>query len=219
MSARHVGMTLLSLAKRVCDEATVDSVALPIIADIQFEARAHSHRPAVFRWWLLASDYAAFFKAIALTVLLGEGRNPMHSKAVGWLRLLVAIPLALLVSGGVQRAAGYVFGRIFVHPGPRLPNGVVLAEGIWLVKILSSPFMAAALFWTMYLVAPPERRSAVAIGGLIVSALWGCLMVFGSFERWPDVHVSLFAMGLALWLGGGVSYWIARRFRVGLAEA
>ena len=51
MSTSRLGMTLLSWAARVCDEQSVDTVALPIIADIQFEAQAHAHRSRLARGW------------------------------------------------------------------------------------------------------------------------------------------------------------------------
>jgi hypothetical protein len=92
-------------------------------------------------------------------------------------------------------------------------------EGIWLVKALASPFMAAAFFWTMYLVAPPQRRAPVAIGALVGVGLWGSLMIFGSVMPFPRFHGWLFATGLAGWLGGAPSYWLARRLHRPVAEA
>jgi hypothetical protein len=210
MSARRIGAILLSLAGQVCQPDTVEAVALPIIADMQFEAEASAHRSLLTRAWVRGNGYLVFFKAIALTVLLGQGRNPMKSAAFGWLRLLLAIPIALLVTAGVQLAATRFFGMMLVHQ-----NGHVL-EGVTSVKIVSSPFMAAALFWTLYLIAPPHRRSPVAVGALIVTGLWGGLMMFGALAPWPAFHGWLFGIGIALWLGGGVSYWLARRLRAGL---
>lgn len=211
MSASRVGMTLLSLARRVCEPEAIDTVALPIVADIQFEAQVVAHRSRVVRGWTRVRGYSTFFKAIGLTVLLGHGRNPMTSQAFTWLRLLLAIPAALLVTLGVQLAAMRLFGVALVHPGPRLANGLVLMEGVNSVKIVSSPFMSAAFFWTIYLVAPRHRRAPVAIAALIAIGLWGALMVFGSVVPGPQFHGWLVGIGLALWLGGGLSYWLARR--------
>jgi hypothetical protein len=219
MSTSRLGMTLLSLAARVCDEQSVDTVVLPIIADIQFEAQAHAHRSRLARGWTRARGYTAFFKAIALTILLGNGRNPMQSKALGWLRLLVAIPAALLVTLVVQYGASYLFSSVLVHPGPRLANGVVLAEGVWLIKVVISPFMAAAFFWTIHLVAPPQRRAPASVAALVVVGLWGSVMIFGSVMPWPQFNGWLFTMGLALWLGGALAYWLARRLSGRIAVA
>lgn len=219
MSASRLGTTLLSLAARVCDEQSVDAIALPIVADIQFEAQAHAHRSRLVRGWTRARGYTAFFTAIALTILIGHGRNPMQSKALGWLRLLVAVPAALLVTLVVQYGVGALFSTVLVHPGPRLANGLVVVEGIWLAKVASSPFMAAAFFWTICLVAPLNRRRPVALAALIVVGLWGALMVFGAVMAWPRFHGWLFALGLALWLGGAFSYWLARRLLRPVAEA
>jgi hypothetical protein len=71
--------------------------------------------------------------------------------------------------------------------------------------------MAAAFFWTIYLVAPRHRRSPVAIAALLAIGLWGALMVYGAVVPGPQFHAWLFGIGLALWLGGGLSYWLARR--------
>lgn len=143
----------------------------------------------------------------------------MQSKAVGWLRLLCAIPVALLVTLVVQYGAGHLFARVLVHPGPRLANGVVLMEGVWLVKVVISPFMAAALFWTIYLVTPPQRRAPMTVATLVVIGLWGSLMVLGSVMPGPQFNGWLFAMGLAIWLGGALSYWLVRRLLRPVAEA
>jgi hypothetical protein len=203
----------------VCDEQSVDAVALPIIADIQFEAQAHAHRSRLARGWTRARGCSAFFKASALTILLGNGRNPMQSKALGWLRLLVAIPAALLVTLLVQFGATALFWRVLVHPGPRQVNGLVFLEGDNLVKVVISPFMASAFFWTMYLIAPRHRRAPVALAALIVVGLWGALMILGAVMPWPRFHGWLFALGLALWLGGALSYWLARRLSGRIAVA
>jgi hypothetical protein len=213
MTATRLGLTLLSFAERVCDPESIDTVVLPIVADLQFEAQINAHRSPVARTWVRASGYAGFFKAIALTIVLGRGRNPMKSRALGWLRLLLAVPAALLVTLLVQLATMRVLGMMLVHPGERLANGLVLVEGINTVKIISSPLMSAALFWTLYLVAPSHRRPPVAIAAISVIGLWGGLMVFGSLMPWPRFHSWLFGIGLALWLGGGLSYWVARRLQ------
>jgi hypothetical protein len=213
MIPSRLGMTLLAFAERVCETESIDTVVLPIVADIQFEVKASAHRSPLARAWVRARGYGSFFNAIALTVLLGCGRNPMNSKALGWVRLLLAVPLALLVTAGVQLAATRLFGMMLMHPGERLASGLVLLEGVNTTKVVSSPFMSAAFFWTMYLVAPPHRRSPVAIGALIVTGLWGALMVFGSVMPGPGFHSWLFGIGMAHWLGGGVSYWLARRFQ------
>ena len=219
MSTSRLGMTLLSWAARVCEPESIDTVALPIIADIQFEAQANAHRPLLARAWTRVRGYTAFFKAIALTVLLGYGRNPMQSKALGWLRLLLAIPAALLITLVVQYGATALFWRVLVHPGPRQVNGLVFLEGVNLVKVVISPFMAAAFFWTMYLIAPRHRRAPVALAALVVIGLWGGLMLFGAVMPWPRFSVWLFALGLALWLAGALSYWLARRLLRPVAEA
>lgn len=73
--------------------------------------------------------------------------------------------------------------------------------------------MAAAFFWTLYFVAPPNRRPLVAVAALVVVGLWGALMISGAVMPWPRFHGWLFALGLAGWLGGAVSYWMARRGR------
>jgi len=219
MTPQRIGTMLVCLAQQVCESDSVEAVALPIIADMQFEAQANAHRSLATRAWVRSNGYLVFFKAIALTVLLGQGRNPMKSRSFGWVRLLVAIPLALLVTAGVQLAATRLFGMMLMHPGERLPNGLVLLQGVNATKVVISPFMSAAFFWTMYLVAPPHRRSPVAIGALIVTLLWGALMVFGSVMPGPGFHSWLFGIGVALWLGGGISYWLARRLRVGLPTA
>jgi hypothetical protein len=209
MTAARLGLTLLSLAKRVCDPESIDIVVLPIVADLQFEAQINAHRSPVARTWIRASGYAGFFKAIALTVMLGRGRNPMKSQTLGWLRLLLAIPAALLVTALVQLATMLLFSMVIVHRA----EGSPYLEGVNTVKVFCSPFMSAALFWTLYLVAPTHRRSPVAVAALIVIGLWGGLMVFGSLMAWPQFHNWLFGIGLALWLGGGLSYWLARRFQ------
>jgi uncharacterized BrkB/YihY/UPF0761 family membrane protein len=213
MSACRLGTTLLSVARRVCEPESIDTVAVPIVADIQFEAHAVAHRSRMVRAWTRVRGYAAFFNAIALTVLLGHGRSPMKSQAFAWFRLLIAIPAALVVTLGVQLATTRLFGTMLVHPGPRLANGLVLAEGINSVKVVCSPFMSAAFFWTIYLVAPRHRRRPVALAALVAIGLWGALMVFGSVMPGPQFHGWLFGIGLALWLGGGLSYWLARRLR------
>lgn len=214
MSANRLGMTLLSLAGRVCGPESIDTVAVPIIADIQFEAQANAHRSGLARAWIRVRGYTVFFKAIGMTVLLGHGRSPMAPRAFGWLRLLLAIPAALLITMGVQLATMRMFGAMLVHPGPRLANGLFLAEGINSVKVVSSPFMSAAFFWTIYLFAPRHRRPPVAIAALLVIGLWGALMVWGSVMPWPRFHSWLFGIGLALWLGGGHSFWLARRLQM-----
>ncbi len=133
----------------------------------------------------------------------------MESKALGWLRLLIAIPAALLVSLAVQvgggfglRALIYSFGHVALGRGGEF--------GGWLVKVLVSPMMAAAFVWTMCLIAPRERRTPVAIASVIVVGLWGALLIYGSVTG-PRFHPWLFAMGMAGWLGGLASYWIVRR--------
>lgn len=219
MSTSRLGMTLLSLAARVCDQQSLDTVALPIIADIQFEAQTHAHRTLLPRAWARVRGYTAFFKAIGLTLLLGYGRNPMQSKALGWLRLLFSIPAAVLVTGAVQYGLTHIFSMVFVHPVPAPVKGVSYLEGVWLVKALVTPFMVAAFFWTMYLVAPLNHRRPVALAALIVVGLWGSLMVFGSVMPWPRFHGWLFAIGLAGWVGGALSYWLARRLRGPVVEA
>ena len=136
----------------------------------------------------------------------------MKSSTLGWVRLALAIPAALLVTLLVQMAATRVFGAMLIHPGERLANGLVLVAGVNTTKIVSSPFMAAALFWTLYLVAPKHRRSSVAVAALVVIGLWGGLMIFRAVMPWPRVHSWLFGIGLALWLGGIVPYWLSHRY-------
>jgi hypothetical protein len=209
MRADRVGRTLLSLAARVCDPETIDTVALPLVADMQFEVLGHAHRPALARAWIRTRGCAAFVEAIALSVWDGHGRTPMKSNAFGWVRLLLAIPGALLVTLGVQWATLRLFGGMIQHPGA---HGYV--EGVNLTKIVSSPFMSAALFWTLCLVAPTRLRRPAAIGALIVIGLWGGLMLLGSVVPRPNFHGWLLGLGLALWLGGGLSFWLALRLRV-----
>jgi len=219
MSTSRLGMTLLSLAARVCDQQSIDTVALPIIAEIQFEAQTHAHRTLLPRAWARVRGYTAFFKAIGLTVILGYGRNPMQSKVHGWLRLLLTIPAALLAAAAVQYGATGILSLVFVHPVPGPVKGVSYLEGVWLVKALMTPFMVAAFFWTMYLVAPLNRRHPVALASLIVVGLWGSLMIVGSVMPWPRFHGWLFAIGLAGWVGGALSYWLAHRVRGPVVEA
>ena len=218
MNSRRLGTTLLSVAASLCDDEFVDAVALPIVADIQFEAEASAHRSLLPRAWVLARGCFVFVETIALAALFGRGRNPMRSQSFGWLRVLLAVPIALLVTAGVQRAAMRLFGMVLMHPGERLANGLVLVEGVNTTKIVSSPFMAAALFWTMYLIAPERYRSPIAVGALIVTGIWGGLMMLGAVMPWPRFDSWLVGLGLALWLGGGISYWVARRLRVGMQK-
>ena len=172
MTASRLGMTLLSVATQLCEPESIDTVVLPIVADLQFEARASSHRSAVARAWVRLRGYVGFFKALALMAMLGQWRKPMKSSTLGWVRLALAVPAALLVTLLVQMAATRVFGAMLMHPGERLANGLVLVEGVNTTKIVSSPFVAAALFWTLYLVAPKHRRSSVAVAALVVIGLW-----------------------------------------------
>ncbi len=113
----------------------------------------------------------------------------MKSSTLGWVRLALAIPAALLVTLLVQMAATRVFGAMLMHPGERLANGLVLVEGVNMTKIVSSPFMAAALFWTLYLVAPKHRRSSVAVAALVVIGLWGGLIISGLSCPGPEFTV------------------------------
>jgi hypothetical protein len=190
------------LARQCCDPQDLDTFILPMIGDIQFELTSSGHRPLLARTWIRLRGYTAFFHGLALTIVLRQGRSPMHSKALGWLRLLLTIPAALAASFIVQYGAGELFGRFLVHPGP---GGV--AEGIWLVKVITTPLMAAAFFWTMFHVAPPERRKAVALGALVVVAAWGTVLAAAGVTSASGFHGSLFAMGIGAWAGGLLSYW------------
>lgn len=210
MTTSPVGTTLMGWARRICPVQDFEMVALPIIADMQFEAAAQAHRGPLLRGWIRLRGVAAFSKALALTVILNSRRDGMNSKAVAWLRLLVAIPAALVASLAVQVGVGRGLGYVLYSVG-----GLTLGRGGefggWLVKLLITAFMAAAFFWTLYLIAPRHRRRPVAVAALVVIGLWGALLVTGAVTPWPRFYGWLFAMGLAGWLGGVLSYGLARR--------
>jgi hypothetical protein len=212
MTAPRAGATLMSWARRCLSPRDLEDVALPIIADIQFEVSAHAHRHAVVRGWVRVRGCFAFVKALGWTVLLHHWGNRMESKALAWLRLLLAIPAALLVSLAVQVGVGIGLAYLVYGLGGLL-WGRGGEFGGWLVKVLTSPFMAAGFFWTMYLVVPRQFRRPTALGALVVVALWGALMVFAALTPWPRFSGWLFAMGLAGWFGGALSFWATRRGR------
>lgn len=212
MTTSPVGAILMAWARRFCPAQDFEMVALPIIADIQFETAAQAHRSPLVRGWTRLRGILAFSKALTLTVLLNNGRGGMHSKAFAWLRLLVAIPAAVLVSFAVQVGVGRGLSYLVYSVG-----GLTLGRGGefggWLAKLIMTPFMAAAFFWTLYLIAPGNRRRPVAVAALVIIGLWGALMVTGSVTPWPRFHGWLFAIGIAGWLAGTLSYWLTRRGR------
>jgi hypothetical protein len=209
MSAHRVGTTLLAVAAELCEPEQMDAIILPLVADIQFETLACRNASPAVRGWVRARGYLAFFKAITLTVVLPHGRVPLKSRLFGWLRLLLAIPVALAATLAAHVGVGRELSYLVYNLGG--PKEALYGE-VWLVKVLVSPFMSAALFWTLYLFAPRERRRPVAFGALILIGLWGGSLLFAEVVlSWPPADGWGLALVFALWLGGVLSYWAARR--------
>jgi hypothetical protein len=210
MTNHPVGTTLLVVARRLCQPHLVDEILVPIIGDMQFESREYVNRSRFMRLWVSGRGYAALFKAIVIALLLLPRRAPANSKGSGPIRLLLAVPIAVLVTGVVQYLVGSAAGYVLYGVG-----GATLGKGGefggQLAKVVAMGFMALAFFWTVYFVVPPQRRPHVALAMLI--ALWflGGLALYNAFEHWPEFAWWSLAMGLACWLCGAASYGMVRR--------
>jgi hypothetical protein len=210
MTAQRVGTTLLTLAKRFCAPQQIDAVILPMIADMQFETLAHAYGSPLVRGWVRVRGYVAFFKAVMLTVVLQHGRTPMESKALGWLRLLLAIPAALLVTVVVQYVVGIPAGYLLYSAG-----GVSFWRGGefggQLAKVIAMFAMALAFFWTVCFIVPRHRRTPFAAATLVFLGALGALAIYNGISPWPEFTGWKVATGCACWLGGTVSYWLTSR--------
>jgi hypothetical protein len=69
MTPPRIGMTLKAVAKRCCTPQDFDDVALPAIADLQFEVLAHARCSSLVRGWIRVRGYLAFSKALGMTVV------------------------------------------------------------------------------------------------------------------------------------------------------
>jgi hypothetical protein len=213
MRAQRVGARLLRWATRHCNARLVDDVVLPVVADMQFEAVTHDHRSPIVRGWIRFRGCVAFLRALGLAVLVHHGSTSMTPKVLDWLRLLVAIPAALLVTAAVNYSTGLGVHWLLFDIGGLCP-GCEDGYRSWLVTPILTSLMTAAFVWTMCLVAPRRRRPPVAIASVILVGIWGGILVVGTLAYWPNHNVGgPLAMGLTGWLGGAVAYWLARRGR------
>jgi len=183
---------------------------------MQFESLRYANRSRLVRLWVTGRGYAAFFKAIVLAAVVLQRRAPVDSKDSGRLRLLLAIPIAVLVTGVVQYLVGSAAGYLLYSVG-RATLGKGGEFGGHLAKVIAMGFMTLAFFWTVYFVVPPHRRPRVAIATLIVLWLLGGLAVYNAFEPWPEFAGWSLAMGLACWFCGAASYGLL--CRAGRAKA
>lgn len=213
MTNHRVGTTLLVLARRFCQPHLVDEIVAPNIGDMQFESREYVNRSRYMRLWVSGRGYVALFKAIVIALLLLPRRAPVKSKESGTIRLVLAVPIAVLVTGVVQYVVGSAAGYLLYSAG-----GATLGKGGefggYLAKVTAMGFMALAFFWTVYFVVPPHRRPRVALATLMVLWFVGGLAVYNALEPWPEFEGWSLAMGLACWLCGAASYgmvWRARR--------
>jgi hypothetical protein len=210
MTKHRVGKTLLALARRSCPSHLVDEVVVPIVADMQFESLESVNRSRLMRLWVSGKGYAALIKAVLIAALVLPRRAPVDSKNSGRMRLLLAVPIAVIVTGLVQYLVGSAAGYLLYSVGlATLGEGGEF--GGRLAKVTAMGFMALAFFWTVFFVAPAQRRPRVALAALIGLSLVGGLAVFNAFRPWPEFAGWKFAMGLACLSCAVASYWAASR--------
>jgi hypothetical protein len=207
---RHapVGSRLRAWAERHCSPEVLNTLILPVVADLQFED-ALWRGDALSRWVLRCRGYLGIAQALGLHYICDGRASVKHSK-FALLRLGLMIPAALVAAFAAQIIVGRGLGIVL---GVLWRRNITDDWLIWAAKTVTSPFMSAAFFGAMWWVAPPTRRSVVAVGALVAVLLWGGLLIFGAVTEWPRFHGWLFNMGLALWLGGGVTFWLVRRVR------
>jgi hypothetical protein len=213
-------------AERHCSPEVLDTLILPVVADLQYEDARESGN-AIVRRFLRVRAYVGLAKALGLHYAI-HGRFRMKDsdvlprpKVIDYVRVCLMIPAALVAVASTQYLLEAGLADLMYLSG---------AKRDWLLwawdttnsspaKVIFPAFMAAALVATLLWVAPPAARDefridrrarrAITIGVCALGVLWSVPAVFSSVHDGPLMLVR----ALAPWLGGGMAFWLVRRAR------
>jgi hypothetical protein len=181
----------------------LETLVLPIVADLQYED-SQAPRTGVTRVIIRYRTYVGLVKALGLHYL-SHGRIAMpDTPLVRSIRWLLMIPVALGAATVVQYVVFQLAGMALYYAVGREGWGWTT----WAAKCASTPFMGAIVVAVVWWLAPVRKSLATALAFGVVS-LWGGVFVIGGVLSGGNWW--LFAMGLSGFLGGALTWWLARR--------
>lgn len=233
-SGARVGVRLRRWAEEHCCPEVVDSLILPVVADLQYEDAA-TEGNALGRWWSRMRNYAGLARALGLHLAIyGRIRMTDYTQsprltASDLVRMGVMLPLLLVVlaSAGYLCKAG--LADILYLNGAR-GDRVMWAWSLtnsWAANVISGALLAAMFVAAILWAAPPAHRahllstrpprtirfglySLIVLWGL-VGVAWGGNWAVSASHNWLHFNFRPLVMGLFVLAGGVAPFWLARR--------